>query len=266
MLIRIRFLRVAGAAVSLLLTTACHPHTRPYLVPAAPTIVRVVFVGDSLIHRSAEDHGMLDAVSRELARRHPALQFEMVDAGVNGAMIADIQARLDEDVIALAPAAVVLYWDSDVSDVDESHLSTSEVAARRLAYRRVLQDVVSRLVASGTHVIVSGPTLIGEAPRGKNPKDGMLDEYRRMNRAVARSANVPYVDTRRAFLEQLTRQLAAGQDRQPLTEDGEHLNAAGAALAQQQFVAALDWWLRARPAPVSRSQEGATRPSRRPVP
>ena len=266
MLIRIRYLRFAGAAVSLLLTTACHPHTRPHVVPAAPTVVRVVFVGDSLIHRSAEDHGMLDAVARELARRHPALQFEMVDAGVNGNMIADIQARLDDDVIALAPAAVVLYWDSDVSDVDESHMSTSEVAAQRVAYRGVLQDVVTRLVASGTHVIVSGPTLIGEAPRGTNPKDGMLDEYRRINRAVARSVSVPYIDTRRAFLEQLKGQLAAGQDRKPLTEDGEHLNAAGAALAQQQFVAALDWWLRARPIPVPRSQGDATRPSRRPAP
>lgn len=251
----------AAAALGVMLAAACHPHARPQTSPADPSVVRIVFVGDSLVHRSAKDHGLLEQARAELSRRHPTRRFDVVDAGVNGDMIADIQARLDDDVIVLKPAAVVLYWDSDVSDVDESRMSTSEVAARRRAYRAVLQDVLTRLVRSGAHVIVSGPTLIGEAPRGQNPKDGMLDDYRRINRAVARSANVAYVDTRRAFLAQLAPQAASGQPKMRLTEDGEHLNDAGAAVALRQFVAAIDAWLRARPAPVPRSPGGATRPS-----
>jgi lysophospholipase L1-like esterase len=223
-------------------------------------------VGDSLVHKAAQDHGMLDGVSRELAKRHPGLQFEVVDAGVNGDMIADILARLDAEVIALKPAAVVLYWDSDVSDVDESRLSPAEVSSRRTAYQRTLRDVVKRLVDSGAHVIVSGPTLLGEALHGQNPKDRMLDEYRRINRAVARSFNAAYVDTRRAFLQRLTEHPPADRDTKVLTEDGEHLNDAGAAVAQAQFVAALDWWLRAKPAAEPRSPEGGTRPTLRPAP
>jgi lysophospholipase L1-like esterase len=258
--------RAGRAALSLLLAVACHPRTSPHHVPATASVVRVVFVGDSLVHRSAEDHDLLDAVARELARRHPALQFEMVDAGVNGNTIADIQARLDEDVIALMPAAVVLYWDSDVSEVDESRLSAAAVSARRTNYRRTLSDVMKRLVDAGVHVIVSGPTLIGEAPRGQNPKDRMLDDYRRINRAVARSFNAAYVDTRRAFLAQLTRQPPANGGAKLLTEDGEHLNDAGAAEVQKQFVAALDSWLRTRAAPAPRAPGGGTRPILRPAP
>lgn len=258
--------RAGAAALGLLLATGCHPHTRPHQVPAAPSVVRVVFVGDSLVHRSAEDHGMLDAVAKELARRHPALQFELVDAGVNGDTIADIQARLAEDVIALKPAAVVLYWDSDVSDVDESRLSEAAVSARRSDYQRTLADVLQRLVATGAHVIVSGPTLIGEAPRGQNPKDRMLDDYRRINRAVARSFNAAYVDTRRAFLTRLTRQPPGNGGAKLLTEDGEHLNDAGAAEVQQQFVAALDSWLRVRGAAAPTAPGGGTRPIHRPAP
>ena len=229
-------------------------------------MVRIVFVGDSLVHKSAVDHGLLDQVSAQLASRHPAQRFEVLDAGVNGNTIADIQARLDDDVIALRPAAVVLYWDSDVSDVDESRMSAAEVAALRSAYRSILQDVLTRLVRSGAHVIVSGPTLIGEAPRGKNPKDGMLDDYRRINRAVARALNVAYVDTRRAFLAQPLQQAASGQHTTPLTEDGEHLSDVGAAVARRQFVAAIDAWLRSRPAPAPRAPGGGPRPILRPAP
>lgn len=258
--------RAGTAAISLLLATACRPHTGPYQVPAAPSVVRVVFVGDSLVHRSAEAHGLLDGVARELTRRHPALQFELVDAGVNGDTIADIQARLDEDVIALMPAAVVLYWDSDVSEFDESRLSAAAVSARRTDYRRSLSDVVKRLVDTGAHVIVSGPTIIGEAPRGLNPKDPMLDDYRRINRAVARSFNAAYVDTRRAFQAQLARLPPANDGAKLLTEDGEHLNDAGAAEVQKQFVAALDSWLRTRAEPAPRAPGGASGPILRPAP
>ena len=215
---------------------------------------------------------MLDHVSADLSRRHPGIQFEVVDAGVNGNTIADIQARLGDDVIALKPSAVVLYWDSDVSDVDESRLPPPEAAIRRAAYQRALHDVVKRLIDTGAHVVMSGPTLIGEAPRGRNPKDRMLDDYRRINRAVARSFNLAYVDTRRAFLTQLaqttptTQHAGADPGRTRLTEDGEHLNEAGAEVARRLFVAALDGWLRARPAPAARAPGDASGPSLRPTP
>ena len=48
--------RTGVTVLVLLLTAACHPHSRPYSIPASSSVVRVVFVGDSLVHKAADDH------------------------------------------------------------------------------------------------------------------------------------------------------------------------------------------------------------------
>ena len=208
----------------------------------------MVFVGDSLVHRSAEDHGLLDRVRTELVRRHPGRAFELVDRGVNGNRIADIRDRLDQDVLDLHPHAVVLYWDSDVSDVDESSMAPGEVRTLREAYESDLREVLRRLVASGAHVVVSGPTLIGERPRGRNPKDAQLDAYRAINRRVAAGTGAAYADTRRPFFARRPRGASPEIDHGLLTEDGEHLNDRGVEVALTAFVDALDRWIARRAA------------------
>jgi lysophospholipase L1-like esterase len=219
----------------------------PVAAPQTPTATRptkrIVFVGDSLVHRSAKDHGMLDVILAELTKRHPAFNYSLIDAGVNGDRIADIEERLDRDVLALRPNAVVLFWDSDVSDVDERRLKPPGVQQLRAAYEQSLRDVVNRLAASGPFVVVSGPTLIGERPRGHNKKDSQLDAYRRINRHVALSLGVRYVDTRRAFFARRPPGTPLDVAEGLLTEDGEHLNDRGTLLAGRLFAKALDGWL-----------------------
>lgn len=229
---------------------ACSTRSSPPLAPAGIPLTRIVFVGDSLVHRSASDYGMLEAIRGDLAVHHPSLPVDVVDAGVNGDRIADIRRRLDADVLGLHPDAVVLYWDSDVSDVDEVRMKPDEVRTLRAAYEADLQTVLERLAASGAHVIMSGPTLIGERPHPRNPKDAQLDAYRDINRRVTTSLQVQYIDTRRAFHAGRPAGAPADADRGLLTEDGEHLNASGASLARSLFVRALDAWLRRQqPAP-----------------
>jgi lysophospholipase L1-like esterase len=204
---------------------------------------RIVFVGDSLVHRSARDHDLLDRIREDLVRGHPSRTFEVVEAGVNGDRIADIRARLERDVLDLRPHAVILYWDSDVSDVDERTMTRDEVRRVRAAYEADLRVVIGRLVASGAHVVMSGPTLIGERPRRRNEKDGQLDAYRRINRRVASSMKIEYIDTRQAFFARRPPGAPLDVDRGLLTEDGEHLNDLGAEVAQTLFVRAIDAWL-----------------------
>jgi lysophospholipase L1-like esterase len=222
---------------------------RPASVTGHGPRVRIVFVGDSLVHRSAGDHGMLAAIQAGLAGRHPDLSIEVIDASVNGSRIADVRDRLDEDALSLRPSAIVLYFDSDVSDVDERPMSKAERQATRAAYERTLRDVLSRSRASGARVFLSGPTVLGERPRGRNPRDAQLDAYRRINRRVARSLSVTYIDMRRAFLAGRPPGAPADADRGLLTEDGEHHNAMGAQVAGAQFLAALDAWLRSTRVP-----------------
>lgn len=237
---------LAAPVLATLLTanaTAAEPpvDTRP---AGGRPLERIVFVGDSLVHRAQEDHGLLAQVRAELERRHPALAFEVIDAGVNGNRIADIQRRLQRDVLSLLPAAVVLYWDSDVSDVDESGMKPPEVGALRATYERALDDVLQRLTVSGAHVIVSGPTLLGERPRGHNARDRQLDAYRSLNRHAAALFDVPYVNTRRAFFHRRPFGANTQVSKGLLTEDGEHLNDRGTTVAARAFVRALDVWLK----------------------
>jgi lysophospholipase L1-like esterase len=240
--------RWSALAVLAVLSFGCARQPKPALTPAGALVTRIVFVGDSLVHRSASDHGLLDAVRDGLAARFPGNSLEVVDAGNNGDRIADILQRLDEDVLVLNPDAVVLYWDSDVSDVDESVMTPGEIREVRAAYERDVRTVLQRLVASGAHVIVSGPTLIGERRHPGNDKDRQLDHYRDLNRRLAANEGVQYVDTRHAFQAARPVGAPAGTDRGLLTEDGEHLNAAGAKLAGGLFIGALESWLQRKTA------------------
>jgi lysophospholipase L1-like esterase len=239
-------LRVGGlaAVVCAAALSACRPATRPTLPSGGAPDARIVFVGDSLVHRSARDHGLLDRIREDLVRSHPSRTFEVVEAGVNGDRIADIRARLERDVLDQRPHAVVLYWDSDVSDVDERKMTRDEVGKVRAAYEADLRVVIHRLVASGAHVVMSGPTLIGERPRRRNEKDGQLDAYRGINRRVASSLKIEYIDTRQAFFAGRPAGAPLDVDHGLLTEDGEHLNDLGAVVVQSLFVRAIDAWLR----------------------
>jgi len=225
-----------------------------HTVPVAPPgVERVVFVGDSLVNRSDRDHGLLDQVQRALAGSHPGTALDLVNAGVNGDCIADIRARLAEDVLALRPAAVVLYWDSDAADVEDARESSARARALRAAYERDLAAVLAALSSTTSHVIVSGPTLLGERPRGLNPKDDVLDAYAEINRRASHAHHATWIDTRRAAFEWLK---ASALDRTResgrLTEDGEHLNAAGTKLVAAEMASAMGRWLSGRAAaPIS---------------
>ena len=147
-----------------------------HTVPVAPPgVERVVFVGDSLLNRSDRDHGLLDQVRGALARTHPGVALDLVNAGANRDSIGDIRARLAEDVLALRPAVVVLYWDSDAADVEEAGASPVLSEALRVDYERDLAAVLTTLREATPHVIVCGPTLLGERSHGRNPKDDVLD-------------------------------------------------------------------------------------------
>ncbi len=201
---------------------------------------RIVFVGDSLVRRSAEEHGLLNLVKQALERSHPDQAFELVAAGVNGNCIADIRSRLDRDVVARRPDAVVLYWDSDAADVEGPGDPPSRSAALRSAYEANLDAVLTALTKVTPRVVVSGPTLLGERPHGHNPKDLVLDAYARINRWLSHRHRVSWVDTRRAAFHWLRRHVGADRhDSGQLTEDGEHLSAAGVGLVAERLAVAL---------------------------
>ncbi len=249
------------AALALASGCACAARAPALSAPPPRPSERVVVFGDSLVHRSEKDHGLVSGLQAGLARHLPQRPLLLLERGRNGSRIADLAERLPQEVLSESPSAVVLYWDSDCSDVDESGLGPDQVANLRAEYVRQLDAVLERLRQSGAAVLVTGPTLLGERPHGQNPRDAQLDAYAALNRARAAAHGARYLDTRRAFLHWL--ELHRGRQERGgllLTEDGEHLNARGTRLATHLLLReVLRWAHESRRAPHE-GAPAATRP------
>jgi lysophospholipase L1-like esterase len=230
------------------LAAACCAHQVRALPEPATGVDRIVFVGDSLVNRSAGDHGFLAMVRARLETMNPGLRVEVVNAGVNGDTISEIRDRLARDVLPLHAGAVVLYWDSDAVETVEDDLKRRQVRARRAAYEGALRDVLETLKATDAYLVVAGPTLYGERRRGQNSLDHQLDAYEAINRRVCAELQIDFVDTRHAAFQWLSEHPAAGGgDQRQLTDDGEHLSSRGVELVADEITRALEPWAVSRP-------------------
>ena len=76
------------------------------------TPFKIVLFGDSLVNVGC----LYFDLAEKLQHQFPNYPLTIVNAGVNNDMIADLKARMYTDVVDLQPDAVIIYWDSDVSD------------------------------------------------------------------------------------------------------------------------------------------------------
>ena len=166
--------------------------------------------------------------------------------------------RVDSVLAETKPQAVILYWDSDCSDIDEYHLHPSEKKALREKYRANLLKVGLKILAQGSLLAIAGPGLLGEGPRNLDSyfykqgqsnyynKLGMLNDYRVINEDVAlQLKGVPYIDIRKAFLDALPANWLYNSG--CITADGEHPNNFGAIIEANLFSYIINQWLRSSP-------------------
>lgn len=74
---------------------------------------KVILFGDSLMNVGYSYYNL----GEKLQHQFPQVSLTIVNAGVNGDKIADMKARMYTDVVDQQPDAVLIYWDSDVSDL-----------------------------------------------------------------------------------------------------------------------------------------------------
>ena len=123
------------------------------------TRFRVALFGDSLISRPALNLDLNGKIKSFL----PQFEVEMTNVASSGSKIFDMRSRLGEIIdVEFVPDAVILYWDSDVSDVDESKMTLDEVDDLRMQYRDNLSFTLSQLVLNITYVAVAGPGILGD--------------------------------------------------------------------------------------------------------
>ena len=215
------------------------------------TRFNVALIGDSLWHKPCGSFDLIGKLNALL----PDYNIIFHDYGSNGAKIQDIYSKLVTDVIHTKPDAYLLFWDSDVSDINEQEMTEDQITQIRMDYTNTLNKLVETILETNSYLAIGGPEILGEGWLGKPQyfwfKREMLDDYREINRNVASAYNVPYVDIRQAFLDAIPHWHIYYKNY--LTTDGEHENEAGTNIIASMFAmfaSALAKWLETNNQPL----------------
>lgn len=198
-------------------------------------------LGDSLINRPCKFFNLRGRLNSLVG-----MNMNIANFGHDGDTISEIAARLPT-AIAGPPDALILFWDSDCSDINEYAMSPQRKELNRFYYQSNLTYVINTTLSAGVKFMaIAGPELLGEkpflTPHAFWRKKGMLEDYREMNRNIAAQWNLPYIDVRHELIKTLP--WFWGYTQWYTTVDGEHLNARGVRHVSEMFADALLQWMK----------------------
>ncbi len=196
---------------------------------------KIVFFGDSITQAGADAGGYIKKMDSILAQKNGANNYELIGAGISGNKIYDLYLRMEEDVLAKSPDAVVIFI--GVNDV--WHKRTSGTGTDPDKFEKFYNAIIKKLKDKNIAVYLCTPAAIGEKTDFTNPLDGDLNNYADIIRKVASANNCPLIDLRQHFLDHLKTANTENKDRGTLTTDGVHLNVAGNIFVAQKMLAVL---------------------------
>lgn len=161
---------------------------------------RIVFLGDSITQGGGGPEGYITVIKKHLEEKHKDLGIDVVNAGISGNKVPDLQRRVEKDVIAKKPTIVFIYI--GINDVWHGEKDPARGTPKD-KFEAGLKEVIGKIKEGGAQVIVCTPTVIGEKKDGKNNLDAKLDEYSDVSRSVAKELKLPLCDLRKAFVEHL---------------------------------------------------------------
>jgi lysophospholipase L1-like esterase len=185
---------------------------------------KIVFLGDSITQGGGGPKGYVTLIKNALAEKHKDLGIEVINAGISGNKVPDLQRRLDKDVIARKPTLVVIYI--GINDVWHG-LNDPAKGTSKEKFEEGLKEIIGKIQSAGASVVLCTPTVIGEKTGGGNKADTRLDEYSDISRKIAKDLKLPLCDLRKAFVDNLKESNKENKERGVLTSDTVHLNEAG---------------------------------------
>lgn len=173
-------------------------------------------------------------------------QMTFGNYGEDGETISEIAARVDTAIYNPTPDCLILFWDSDCSNINEYVKTVQQTYDLRQNYVHNLTYVINATLTAGVkYMAVAGPGFLGEGQwllaHDFWHKVDMLNQYREMNEEVCADWNVPYINVRHEFLKDLP--WYWGFNQWYLTREGEHENARGTRHVARLFGTALQGWL-----------------------
>jgi lysophospholipase L1-like esterase len=193
---------------------------------------RIVFFGNSITRAGTMPDGYITLIGEALEQKHKARKVKLINAGVSGDRVPDLQRRVQKDVIAQKPSTVFIYI--GINDVWQTTFWGG--GTPRDEYESGLKELCKRITDTGARVILCTPSVIGEKSDGSNRYDKMLDEYAAISRKVAKELHLPLCDLRKGFIEYLKVNNPQNRDEGILTYDGAHLNDTGNRLVADQMI------------------------------
>ena len=196
---------------------------------------KILFFGDSITQQGAGPNGYIKKFDSLLQQKGSGASYETIGAGVSGNKIYDLYLRMDDDVLAKNPDAVVIFI--GVNDV--WHKRTSGTGTDADKFERFYNAIIKKLKARNIAVFLCTPAAIGEKNDFTNPLEGELNSYSAIIRKIAKDNNCPLIDLRQAFTDYLKTNNPDNKDRGILTTDGVHLNMAGNIFVAQKMFEVL---------------------------
>lgn len=180
---------------------------------------KIIFFGDSITQMGVQPGGYVDLIKKAL---DPA-KYDVIGAGIGGNKVYDLYLRMEEDVLAKKPDAVVIYI--GVNDV--WHKQTMHTGTDYDKFIKFYQALIHKIQANGAKVILCTPAVIGEKKDGGNEMDKELDKYSAGIKTLSEQNKLPLCDLRTLFKNYDQTNNPDNKEKGILTTDGVHLNAQG---------------------------------------
>ncbi|WP_079709042.1 SGNH/GDSL hydrolase family protein [Paraliobacillus ryukyuensis] len=198
---------------------------------------RIVFIGDSITEWGRTDSeplgtGYVNLIHDYWLVSNPNQTPEIINKGVGGDRVVNLQERWNQDVLALKPD--ILSVSIGINDVwrQLDNVDMEQVYPERFEsiYRELLEKTIA---LTNSEIILMEPTIIEETVESEGNQ--LLKAYVDAIHRLGSEFNLVIVPTHTAFLNYLNSEAT-----EPLTIDGVHMNSAGNMLMAKTWLETYD--------------------------
>lgn len=192
---------------------------------------KIIFFGDSITEAGALFGGYIQRIATYMQNEDIASKYDLVGMGKAGNKVMDLLARIDKDILEKGADLVLIFI--GINDVWQKYQNGAGTGEKQFieAYRSILE----KLRSAEIKFILCTPTVIGEKILEQNEADADLDVFSNVIKQLGEEFEVPVVDLRSAFKNQLAILNINNESQGIMTYDGVHLNEQGNRLVASEI-------------------------------
>jgi hypothetical protein len=180
-----------------------------------------------------------------LQGQNPQFNLTISAHAKGGSTIIRLQHLLDSFISTERYDGVLIFWDSDVSDLPNEYLMLNSTKDE---YHRNVTALLTKIQQRIPMISFAGPGLLGEGDIFRFPKfqgkEPLLNAYQEINQRIGKELSIPYMNIRKGFQELIPSywSFALGI----VTIDGEHPNYFGTQVIAKYFSTQFMKWYSVR--------------------